>query len=52
MQNRRIKKAIILATIKQYAKVFMSTQNYLHFVNNKRLLAIYLQRKLLFNLSF
>ena len=51
-QNRRIKKAMVLATIKEYAKVFISSQNYLHFVNNKRLLAIYLQRKLLFNFSF
>ena len=43
---------MILATIKKYAKVFISAQNYLHFVNNKRLLAVYLQMKLLFNLSF
>ena len=43
---------MVLATIKEYAKVFISAKNYLHFVNNKRLLAIYLQRKLLFNFSF
>ena len=43
---------MILATIKKYAKVFIFAQNYLNFVNNKRLLAIYLQRKLLFNLFF
>ena len=41
---------MILATIKKYAKVFISAQNYLHFVNNKILLAIYFQRKL--NFSF
>ena len=43
---------MILVTIKKYAEVFISAQNYLHFVNNKRLLAICLQRRLLFNLSF
>ena len=46
------KKAMILVTIKKYAKIFISAQNYLHFVNNRRSLAIYLQRKLSFNLSF
>ena len=34
------------------AKVFISAQNYLQFVNDKKLLVIQLQRKLLFNLSF
>ena len=38
--------------LKRCAKVFISAQNYLQFVNKKRLLAIYLQRKILFNLSF
>ena len=50
------KKAMILATIKNMlmtmAKVFISAQNYLQFVNDKKLLVIQLQRKLLFNLSF
>ena len=41
------KKNIDFSNYKKYAKVFISTQNYLHFVNNKRLLAVYLQRKLL-----